>query len=82
MPSSTLTPQTAKLALNEIYSRFNEPENKSRLVKLVEECGKAENPMLDKIQKFPAVVTDICKDLMQKYGYAEKEIMQGIVRVV
>jgi len=77
-----LTPAQAEEALNAIYARFTLPENRLKLTNLVEECNKAENPLVAKMTKFPPLVTSLLSDLMEGYGFdPEKEIMAGITQI-
>lgn len=77
MPTPQITPEQAKEALDEIYDRFTQPENKVMLVNLVKECDKEENPAMAKMMKFPPIISNMLKDLMDRLGFAENEIMLG-----
>ncbi|CAD7951004.1 unnamed protein product [Amoebophrya sp. A120] len=76
-----LTPEQAKTALDEIWNRFQQPGNKKKLTDLVDECNNAENPMMAKMQKFPAAVTEIVGDLMAALGFQETELMMGVFQI-
>lgn len=80
-PPPQLTVEQARVALEEIYKRFSDPENRSKLHALVEECNKDENPMMAKMMKFPKLVGAMLKDLMEGLGFQEKDMMQAIFQI-
>lgn len=80
-PPPQLTPDQAKDALERIWTTFHQPDNKKRLVTLVKECNAAENPVMEKMQKFPKLVGELLKDLMDELGFAENQIMMGIMQI-
>lgn len=81
MAPPQLTPEQAKSALTEIFSRFQKEENKLRFEALVKECEAEENPMMAKMQKFPPLVTEVLKDLMESLGFQESELMMGVMQI-